>query len=103
MCLPAIDRGASLPENDRPARCEIEPVPGADPAAATGSLLMLALAGRDLYKPRHLTRGPWLLAVRWLHPRVREGSSRVRGGSTGEPRWRYPTTPCVSSWKLAFT
>jgi len=30
-------------------------------------------------------------------------SSRVRGGSTGEALWRYPTIRCVSYWKLAFT
>src|SRR5450432_1285022 len=30
-----------------------------------GRRKLLALAGPDLYKPRHLTRGPWLLAHRW--------------------------------------
>ena len=38
--------------------------------------------GSPLYS-RHLTRGPWPKAVRWLLPNPREGSL-VRGGSTGE-------------------
>src|SRR5258708_13442345 len=55
---------------------------------------VLALAGHALYKPRHLTRGPWLLAVRWLpSPQgIPQGiwSSRVRGGSTGEAQMALP-------------
>ena len=56
---------------------------------------MLALAGFDLYKPRHLTRGPWLLAVRWLVPQGREltGPRRLNRRTK---QWRYPIFLCVS-------
>src|SRR6202011_5835818 len=61
--------------NAPPARCHIGSPPGAPagrPARRNGLARcrrkVLALGVLDLYKPRYLTRGPWLLAVRWLRP-----------------------------------
>src|ERR1700682_2970563 len=56
------------------ARCQIEWVLRGGACRSN----VHALASRDLYIPRHLTRGPWLLAVRWLRPR--------KGGKLTGPR-----------------
>src|ERR1700722_4756968 len=74
--------GGSLAENAPPADAKSGPLseggraaPCRAPAAATcrparGNTL--ALAGDDLYKPRHLTRGPWLLPSGGSFPQGRE-------------------------------
>src|SRR6266851_1831907 len=89
---------------DPAARCEIKGVPGrtqhhSEPQPAVATCLLSA-ASTYISPPSH-TRT--LAFGRPVAPSDRKGgSSRVRGGSTGEPQWRYPTTRCVSSWKLAF-
>src|SRR5580704_15667403 len=53
---------------------------------------MLALAGLAIYKARHLTRGPWLLAVRWL--------PRTRGKLTGPRRLNRRTTMALPDYSM---
>src|SRR3954462_11368099 len=62
----------------------------------------LALWGSPRYIADHLTRGPWLYAVRCSGRTLGRGS-QVRGGTTGEDICRFLTIRCASFWKLACT
>jgi len=94
------------------ARPEIEPPDAPDASGphlgqqrpAGGDITlgnMLALAGPALYKARHLSHAD--LALPSVAPSRRGGELTVRGGFNRRTLWRYPTTPCVSFWKLAYT